>query len=122
MILRQLGPTLSQLALCELAFEHAVLQMIAPISHRLIDFAKPFRVTDIVGNDVGVSHGWLVSKEQNAVRGLKAVSSYCKILLIANNTRHAPTPVSSHLIPNSFPLPPKRYGIHQPQRRSLLCL
>jgi len=52
----QLAAALNQLAFTELAFEHAVLQVIAPVPHRLIDFAKPLIVTNVIGNDIRMPH------------------------------------------------------------------
>lgn len=40
----------------ELAFEDRVLEMVAPISHRFEDFAKPFIVADVVGDQIDVAH------------------------------------------------------------------
>ena len=68
--LGQFGSALNQLALAELAFKHAVLQMIAPVAHRLINFAKPLGITNVVGNDIRVSHDVrLADKCAKAVRG-----------------------------------------------------
>jgi hypothetical protein len=40
----------------ELAFEDGILQVIAPVSQGLKNFAKPFIVADVVGNQVDVAH------------------------------------------------------------------
>ena len=47
---------LDQIAGGQLAFENAVLKMIAIGFHRFEDFAKPFAVGDVITNDVGRSH------------------------------------------------------------------
>ncbi len=54
--LRQLGTTLDQFGLRELAFEDAVLEMVAPVPHCLVNFAETLRVADVVGNDERMSH------------------------------------------------------------------
>ena len=43
----------------QLAFEDAQLEVISGISHGAKDFSESFWVADIVGNDVGISHGGL---------------------------------------------------------------
>ncbi len=40
----------------ELAFEDGILQMVAPVSHRLEDLAEPFVVADVVRHQVDVAH------------------------------------------------------------------
>ncbi len=47
---------LDQVAGGQLAFENAVLKMIAIGFHRFEDFAKPFVIGDVITNDVGRSH------------------------------------------------------------------
>lgn len=47
----QFCPALNQFGIGQLAFEDAVLQVIAPVPQGLVDFAESFIVTDIVGND-----------------------------------------------------------------------
>jgi hypothetical protein len=47
----------------QLAFEDAELEVIPPVSHRSENFSEPFWVTDIIGNDVGMSHDLLRKKK-----------------------------------------------------------
>ena len=43
----------------QLAFENAQLEVVPRVSHGAKDFSESFWVADIVGNDVGISHGTL---------------------------------------------------------------
>jgi hypothetical protein len=53
---RQQRATLDQLGFVELTFEDAVLQMIAPIPHGLVNLAKSLIIANVVANEIGMSH------------------------------------------------------------------
>ena len=47
---------LSQVDWVELTFEDRVLQVISEIAHRLEDFAEPLVITDVIADEIGITH------------------------------------------------------------------
>ena len=57
-------PTFGKVDRIKLALEDRILQMLAKVPHRLEDFAKTLVVTDIVSDQIGISHGRVSHKGQ----------------------------------------------------------
>ena len=83
-------PTLGKIDRVELTHEDRILQMIAKVSHRLEHFAKPLVVTDVVGHQIGVSHGWGSRKMQGgpSVEMKEKRCSDCKLAEMGMQTRN----------------------------------
>lgn len=50
-------PTLGKIDRIKLTLENRVLQMITKVPHGLEDLAKPPVIADVVGDEIGISHG-----------------------------------------------------------------
>ena len=50
-------PAFGKIDRIKLTLENRVLQMIAEVPHGFEDFAKPPVIADVVGDEIGVSHG-----------------------------------------------------------------
>ena len=53
---RQLALELCQFGRSQLAFKHAQLQVISPLSHGFEHLTKSFFISDVVSDDEGFSH------------------------------------------------------------------
>jgi hypothetical protein len=48
------------------AFKHGKLKVVSPTPHRFEYFPQPFRVRDVIANDVGIAHGFTLPQSANA--------------------------------------------------------
>ena len=74
---RKFGTTLNQFAGRKLTFKDAILNVIAPVSHRSVDFTESLGVADVITDDKGLSHDdRLADGGVRTIRGRKPRSGY----------------------------------------------